>query len=63
MEALVANLEQGDAEGFDQGLVQAPGGRETDASGQEQRGLLLDGGVLVVHHGENIFTHALERGL
>ena len=63
MEALGADLEQGDAEGLHQGLGQAAGGREADASGQEQRGLLLDGGVLVVHHRQDVFTHALERGL
>lgn len=57
------NLEQGSTEGFEQALGQGGRGRKTDTPGQEQRGLLLDGGVLVVHHSQHVLAQVLESGL
>lgn len=57
------NLEQSSTEGFEQALGQGGRGRKTDTPGQEQRGLLLDGRVLVVHHSQHVLAQVLESGL
>lgn len=56
-------LEESSTEGFEDTLGQRGLCAVSEGAGQKQRGLLLNGRVLIVHHTEDVLRQVLESGL
>lgn len=56
-------LDESSAEGFKDTLRQCGLCAVSKGAGEEQRGLLLNGGVFIVHYSQDILRQVLESGL
>lgn len=56
-------LDESSTEGFEDALWQCGLYAVSEGAGQKQRGLLLNGGVLIVHHSQDVLRQVLEGGL
>lgn len=58
-----ACLDQSSTQRLEEALGQRGLGAASEGAGQEQGRLLLDGRVLVVHHGQDVLGQVLQGGL
>lgn len=56
-------LGESSTEGFEDALGQCGLCAVSEGAGQKQTGLLLNGGVLVVHHSQDVLRQVLKSGL
>lgn len=56
-------LDESSTEGFEDALWQRGLCTVSEGAGQEQRGLLLNGRVLIVHHSQDVLRQVLKSGL
>lgn len=56
-------LDESSTEGFEDALGQRCLCAVSEGAGQKQRGLLLNGGILIVHHSQDVLRQVLKSGL